>query len=280
MPMSCLPVSLYADLGAGRRTLADWFRFAAALGLDGADISVLHLPGRDAAALDSVRRQAADAGVVIPMMVTYTDFTHPDPATRARQSDELRACIEAAARLGVQYLRVTAGQAHPGVDRETGIAWASAGLIACVQEAADAGIVLAYENHTQGYGWTHYDFSLPAEIYLEIVRRTAGSGLQLLFDTGNNLVNSEDPLPILDAVIDRVAVLHVADMARVGHFEPTVIGTGAAPLAAIFRRLHQQGFDGWVSVEEGSKTGEDGFHRAIPYVRALWEETKRAECGA
>jgi sugar phosphate isomerase/epimerase len=271
MRMSCLPVSLYADIGAGRRTLADWFRFAAALGLDGADISVLHLPGRDAASLDSLHRQAEDAGVVIPMMVTYTDYTHPDPTIRARQNDELRSCIDAAARLGVGYLRVTAGQGHPGVERETGIAWACAGLTACVEYAAAAGIVLAYENHTMGYGWTQYDFSLPADIYLEIVRRTAGSGLQLLFDTGNNLVNSEDPLPILEAVIDRVAVLHVADMARVGHFEPTVVGTGVSPLAAIFRRLHQHGFDGWVSVEEGSKTGEEGFRKAIPLVRALWE---------
>jgi len=274
MRMSCLPVSLYADFGAGRRTLADWFRFAAALGLDGADISVLHLPGRDTTSLDSLRRQAEDAGVVIPMMVTYTDFTHPDLAIRARQSDELRACIEAGARLGVNYLRVTAGQAHPGVARETGISWACAGLTACVQDATAAGIVLAYENHTMGYGWTHYDFSLPADIYLEIVRRTAGSDLQLLFDTGNNLVNSEDPLPILDEVVDRVAVLHVADMARVGHFEPTVVGTGVAPLSALFRRLHQHGFDGWVSVEEGSKTGEEGFRKAIPLVRALWEATR------
>lgn len=273
MPMSCLPVSLYADLSAGHRTLADWFRFAAALGLDGADISVAHLPGRDAAALAPLRRQAEDAGVAIPMMVTYTDFTHPDPEVRARQADELRACIEAATHLGVGYLRVTAGQSHPGVSRDEGIAWACAGLTACVEEATAAGVTLCYENHTIGYGWTHYDFSLLGDIYLEIVRHTEGSGLQLLFDTANNLVNSEDPLPILDEVIERVAVIHAADMARMGHFEPTVVGTGVSPLAEIFRRFRQRGFDGWLSIEEGSKTGEEGFRRAVPTVRRLWEES-------
>ncbi len=276
MRMSCLPVSLYADLSAGRRTLADWFRFAAALGLDGADISVAHLPGRDAASLTPLRRQATDAGVVIPMMVTYTDFTHPDAATRARQVDELRSCIEAATHLGVGYLRVTAGQNHPDIQRDEGIAWACAGLTACVEEARAAGVTLCYENHTIGYGWSHYDFSLPSDIYLEIVRKTEGSGLQLLFDTANNLVNGEEPLPILEAVINRVAVLHVADMARKGVFEPTVVGTGVSPLAALFHRLHQHGFNGWVSVEEGSKTGEEEFWRAIPLVRALWEEAKMA----
>ena len=276
MPMSCLPVSLYADISAGRRTLADWFRFAAELGLDGADISVAHLPGRDAASLAPLRCQAEDAGVAIPMMVTYTDFTHPDPAIRARQSDELRSCIEAATHLGVGYLRVTAGQNHPGVQRAEGIAWACAGLTACVTDATAAGVTLCYENHTIGYGWSHYDFSLPSDIFLEIVRRTEGSGLQLLFDTANNLVNGEDPLPVLEAVIDRIAVVHAADMARKGVFEPTVVGTGVSPLAAIFRHLHRHGFDGWLSVEEGSKTGEAGFRQAIPLVRALWEEAEES----
>ena len=272
MRMSCLPVSLYADLSAGRRSLADWFRFAAELGLDGADISVAHLPGRDAASLAPLRRQAEEAGVVIPMVVTYTDFTHPNPAVRAQQIDELRSCIEAATHLGAGYLRVTAGQSHPGVSRDEGIAWACAGLTACVEEASAAGVTLCYENHTIGYGWTERDFSLPADIFLEIVRRTEGSGLQLLFDTANNLVNNEEPLPVLEEVIDRIAVVHAADMARKGHFEPTVVGTGLSPLAAIFRRLHQHGFDGWLSVEEGSKTGEAGFRQAIPRVRMLWEE--------
>ena len=276
MRMSCLPVSLYADLSAGRRSLADWFRFAAELGLDGADISVAHLPGRDAASLAPLRRQAEDAGVAIPMMATYTDFTHPDAAIRARQSDELRSCIEAATHLGVSYLRVTAGQNHPGIQRDEGIAWACAGLTACVTDATAAGVTLCYENHTIGYGWSHYDFSLPSAIFLEIVRRTEGSGLQLLFDTANNLVNGEEPLPVLEAVIDRIAVVHAADMARKGVFEPTVVGTGVSPLAAIFRRLRQHGFDVWVSVEEGSKTGEDGFWRAIPRVRRLWEEVEES----
>jgi len=271
MRMSCLPVSLYADLSASRCSLADWFRFAADLGLDGADISVAHLPGRDAASLAPLRRQAEDAGVAIPMMVTYTDFTHPDPAIRAQQADELRFCIEAAAHLGVGYLRVTAGQKHPGVQRAEGITWACAGLTACVADATAAGVILCYENHTIGYGWTHYDFSLPSDIFRDIVQRTEGSGLQLLFDTANNLVNSEEPLPVLEAVIERIAVVHVADMARKGVYEPTVVGTGVSPLAAIFRRLQQHGYDGWLSVEEGSKTGEEGFRQAIPRVRTLWK---------
>src|SRR5215213_5762823 len=114
MKLSCLPVSLYPELSAGQRTLADWFRFAAELGLDGADVSVVHLASTDAAYLRELRGQATDAGVQIAMLVTYADFTHPDSAERVRQVDLLRRYINVAALLETPYIRVTAGQAHPG----------------------------------------------------------------------------------------------------------------------------------------------------------------------
>ncbi|MBX2999695.1 MAG: TIM barrel protein [Caldilineaceae bacterium] len=272
MKFSSLPVSLYADITAGRRSLADWFRFAADLGLDGADMSVAHLPGRDPAALDQLRQQAHDAGVAIPVMVTYTDFTYPDAEERKRQSSSLRMFIEAAARMGVSHLRVTAGQAHPGVSREDGIHWAVEGLISCLDYADEMRVTLLYENHTIGYGWTHYDFSQPAEIFLEIVRRTEGSGLRILFDTANPLARGEDPLMILDAVQHRLGVVHVNDIRQAGAFEPVVAGTGVSPIRAVFERLHAIGFDGWISIEEASRTGEEGFRQAIPYVIGLWGE--------
>ena len=119
MPFSCLPASLYPEISSGERTLAGWFRLAADIGLDGADISVAHLDSLEGPYLDGLRRQAQDAGVVIAGMVTYTDFTHPDPAVRSQHRQELRSYIDAAAQLGVNFLRVTAGQNHPGVNGRT-----------------------------------------------------------------------------------------------------------------------------------------------------------------
>jgi sugar phosphate isomerase/epimerase len=268
--LSCLPVSLYADFNAGRRSLVDWFRFAAELGLDGADISVAHLPSLDPADLDELRRQAHNAGVQIPMMVTYSDFTHPDAAARARQADEVRAYITAAQRLGVSLLRVTAGQAHPETSRADGLDWAVAGLTSCLDDAERAHVTLIYENHTKGSVWTYNDFSQPAEIFLEIVERTRGSNLRLLFDTANTLATGDDPLAVLEQVKHRIAAVHVNDIRREGYFEPVVVGQGVAPIREIFSTLVQAGFDGWVSVEEASMTGEDGFRRAIPRTEEMW----------
>ncbi|RME63069.1 MAG: sugar phosphate isomerase/epimerase [Caldilineae bacterium] len=270
MRLSCLPVSFYPDFTQGERSLGDWFRFAAALGLDGADVSIAHLAGAGPDMLRGLRGEAADAGVVIAGMVTYTDFTHPDPDERARQVDMLRRAIETGHTLGVDFLRVTAGQAHPGVERADGVAWAVAGLLSCLDEAEAAGVQLVYENHTIGYGWTYFDFSQPADVFLEIVERAADPRLGVLFDTANNLARSEDPLAVLEQVIHRVAVVHASDIRRAGAFEPVVLGTGVAPNREVFRRLQAAGWDGWLSVEEASRTGEAGFVQAITAARRMW----------
>jgi sugar phosphate isomerase/epimerase len=272
MKFSCLPVSLYPDLTEGKRTLADWFRLAADLGLDGADVSVVHLPGRQASDLRPVRRQAEDAGVQIAMLVTYADFTHPDAAERTRQIVEIQQFCDVAAALGAGFIRVTAGQKHPGVGRAEGIEWAVAGLTACLDKAAQTGVTLCYENHTKGYAWTYNDFSQPAGIFLEIVRRTEGSGLRLLYDTANTLAAGDDPLAVLDQVKHRVSMVHVNDIRRAGFFEPCLLGTGVAPVREIFSTLAQTGFNGWISIEEASKLGEDGFRKAIPTAKRLWNE--------
>ena len=234
MKLSCLPVSLYPDLSSGAVTLADWFRFAADLGLDGADISVAHLDSLISSHLATIRGQAQDAGVQIPMLVTYSDFTHPDAGVRQQQAESLRTQIGAAADLGARFLRVTAGQAHPDIDEADGLAWAATGLSACLDDAREAGVTLCYENHTIGYGWTERDFSLPATRFLEIVARTTNTDLKILFDTANTLVTGDDPLVVLDAVLDRVAVVHVSDIRRASDFEPVEIGTGAAAAGSDF----------------------------------------------
>jgi sugar phosphate isomerase/epimerase len=169
-------------------------------------------------------------------------------------------------------MRVTAGQNHPGLERAAGIDWAVAGLTACLEKAASTGVTLCYENHTKGYAWSYNDFSQPADRFLEIVQRTEGTSLRLLYDTANTLAAGDDPLAVLEAVKDRVSVVHVNDIRRPGFFEPCLVGAGVAPVKAIFQTLVQNGFDGWVSVEEASKTGEEGFRLAIPATERLWVE--------
>lgn len=270
MKLSCLPVSLYPDFVAGRRTLGDWFRMAAELGLDGADVSVAHITSRAPTDLAALRREAGAAGVQIVMLATYTDFTHPDPKQRADQSDELYRWIEAATRLGASFLRITAGQAHSGVSEADGLAWAVAGLTACLNDARAAGVRLLYENHVRGAIWSANDFTQPAARFLEVFRRTSASSLEVLFDTANCLALNDDPLDVLQQVRDRVGAVHLSDIRQAGAFEPTVIGTGVAPIPQLLGMLVANGFDGWISIEEASRTGDEGFRQAVAYADAAW----------
>jgi len=274
MKFSTLPVSFYRDFAGGQRSLGEWFRFAGELGLDGADISIAHLASLTPSYLAQLRREASDAGVQVAMVVTYSDFTHPDAQERLRQQGEVHSFIDAAAQLGAPFVRVTAGQRHPAVNEVEGIAWAVEGLTSCLDHAAQAGVTLTYENHTKGSVWTYNDFTQPARIFLEVMERTAGTGLRLLYDTANTLGSGDDPLAVLEAVLDRIDVIHVNDIQRAGVFEPCLVGTGVAPNRAIFTRLTAAGFDNWISVEEASNTGEEGFRRAIPYVKELWAEVQ------
>jgi sugar phosphate isomerase/epimerase len=89
MLLSCLPVSLYDEFRAGRRTLPDWFRLAKSLGLDGADISVAHVPSRAPRDLDDLRDAAGDAGVRIAIVAAYSDFTQPEAVERAGQIEDV-----------------------------------------------------------------------------------------------------------------------------------------------------------------------------------------------
>jgi sugar phosphate isomerase/epimerase len=274
--LSCLPVSLYPDIIAGRISLGAWARTGAELGLDAVDASILFFPDRTPAVLARARRAVEGEGISLGMMSTYPDFTHPDARTRAREIDAARATIDIAAALGMSYVRAIAGQAHPGTERQAGQMWAVAGLEAMVKHSRGTGVEVVYENHDQAGVMAYPDFSARQEVFLAIYRATACFGLGINYDTGNATALTPNPLVLLDAVLDRVRTLHVSDTSAVGeHIRPCVIGTGLAPLETIFRRLHQANWDGYVSIEEASGTGREGIEVAVRHVRRLWQETRK-----
>ncbi len=150
--------------------------------------------------------------------------------------------------------------------------WAAHGLTACLDDAASAGVQLLYENHVRGAVWSFNDFTQPAERFLQVIQRTEGSELGVLFDTANCLALNDDPLAVLAQVQDRVGAIHLSDIRRAGAFEPTVIGGGVAPIPQILERMVAGGFDGWISIEEASRTGEEGFRTAVDFADQAWQE--------
>ena len=272
MNLSCLPVSFFPDIIEGRMRLGEWARMGRELGLEAIDISILFVRDRSAAALAAMRQEVEDEGMSVTMMSTYPDFTHPDPAQRARELAKEREAVIVAAALGVRLVRVVAGQAHPETGRDEGIGWAIEGIRKLVETAGDLGPRLVYENHGKPGAWQYTDFSQPADVFLEIVRGTADIDLPINFDTANAVAFTDDPLGLLDQVVDRVISVHAADTSVKGQLLPVIVGQGIAPIAAVFRRLHRAGWDGWVCIEEASRQGRRGVEEAAEFVRRTWAE--------
>jgi len=271
MRLSCLPVSFFAEIIDGRMPVAEWARMGRALGLDAIDLSILFVQPRTVEQARNLRRQIEDAGSRVAMITTYPDFTHPDAAQRREELSLAIETVHIAEALGAELIRVTAGQAHPATGRAEGIGWAVEGLSRLVEAVRGAPVRPVYENHAKPGAWEYTDFSTPPEIFLEIARGTAPSGLGINFDTGNAAAFAADPLALLDQVLDRVVSVHVADTAAFGELKPVPIGTGIAPIPAIMERLVKSGWDGWLCMEEASFQGQAGIDAAARFVRTAWQ---------
>jgi sugar phosphate isomerase/epimerase len=267
-------VSYFAQIIAGTMSVGEWARQAAQVGLDAIDLSILFVRDLEASDLRAMRQEIESAGMSVAMITTYPDFTHPIAEIRACEAVLLEQHLAAAGQLGAEMVRVTAGQAHPETEREDGIGWAVEGLIAALPIAEQHGLQLVFENHSKPGVWDYADFSHPTDIFRAIVEGTAGTALGINFDTANTLVAGDDPMPVLEQVLDRLVSVHAADTRTRGTLKPTVIGTGLVPFAEIFALLRDSGFDNWICIEEASGTGQAGVEEAVRFVRQAWADTR------
>lgn len=272
MKVSCLPVSLFSQIIDGEISLKRWAKDAKKVGLDGMDVSMAFFKNHTPTYLSTVKTEIEEAGLPIIMATTYPDFTHPDIVQREREMEYLRRDIALCSELDVMYLRVLAGQAHPGMGIDEGTALAIEGLKQSARIADKYNLKLLYEDHAKPGAWHYIDFSFPPRIFLNISEGIKNTSIGINFDTGNIVAYGEDPLKILEKVLPKVETIHVSDMKRSGEFSPTLIGTGVVPFNEIFSYLKSKDFDKWLCIEEASYTGMDGIKKAVDFVRETWEK--------
>jgi sugar phosphate isomerase/epimerase len=272
MRLSCLPVSFFADIVAGRMSVAAWARMGAELGLDAIDLSILFVPDRSLNYAARLRQQIEGEGMRVAMVTTYPDFTHPQASQRAQELLLEQEAMALAAELGAELVRVTAGQAHPETGLEAGVNWAIEGLTSLVESTHDIGVTPVYENHAKPGIWQYTDFSQPPEIFLRIAEGTAPCNLGINFDTGNAATFAPDPVGLLEQVIGRVVSVHASDSAVRGELRHVLLGTGVTPFSHLFSCLKRAGWDGWICMEEASFQGPAGVESAARFVRETWRE--------
>ena len=272
MKLSCLPVSFFKQIIEGEMSIGEWARIGKEAGLDAIDLSVLFLKSLDEDYLAEVRDEIESNGMSLAMVTSYPDFTHPDPEERVRQIEREKAYISAVGRLGGKLIRMTSGQAHPGLREEDGIRWALEGLFACEEAGLEAGVKLVLENHGKPGNWDYTDFDQPTHIFLALAEGIRDTSIGINFDTANPIAFGDDPLPILEKVIDRVASIHASDTESRGALNHVLLGTGLVPFRELFGYLKSSGFDGWICMEENSRLGRQGLLDATAFVKRTWSE--------
>jgi sugar phosphate isomerase/epimerase len=144
------------------------------------------------------------------------------------------------------------------------------------------------ENHYKDGYWRHPEFAQDLDVFLEIIGQIDSPWFGVNYDPSNAIVAGDDPLAVLAAVKSRVVTMHASDRyltsgtiadlkaqdGSVGYarnLKHGVIGKGLNDYDAIFSTLRQEGFDGWVSIEDG-ENGMDELRESAAFLRAKMAE--------
>jgi sugar phosphate isomerase/epimerase len=275
----------------GTMSLVTWLDMARALGIDGVELYSGMIDLQDPARWPHWRAEILRRGLAMPMLCCSPDFTQPDPALRQREIDRELHWIDMTAALGGQYCRVLSGQKRPDVTTDQGLSLAASAIITCLPYAADRGVTLILENHYKDNYWTHPEFAQRADLFCALVDRVDDAGhsnFGVNFDPSNALIAGDDPIALLARVRHRVVTMHASDRyltegtpgdlrdeegsegyaARLHHGE---IGRGLIDYPSVFRLLHEAGFDGWISIEDGVD-GMEQLQRSVTFLRRKMAE--------
>ena len=267
----------------GAMSLRQWIELAATLDIAGLEFYSGFLGLKDPAGWPEVRRLAAECGLSIPMFCCSPDFTHPDPAFRRREIDTEKHWIDATAALGGRFCRVLSGQYRPELSREEGLRYAEESILACLEHAGPMGITLTIENHYKDNYWKFPEFAQKMDLFCALVGRIESPRFGVNYDPSNAFLAGDDPLELLEHVKGRVVTMHASDrylaqgtledLKRADGVEGYarqlkhgVIGEGLNDYDRIFSTLQGAGFDGWVSIEDGTE-GMDQLRRSVAFLK-------------
>jgi len=188
------------------------------------------------------------------------------------------------ASLGGGFCRVLSGQRRAEVSRADGVRWTVECITSLLDYAAERGIVLTMENHYKDGYWLYPEFAQKLDVFLEIIERIDSPHFGVNYDPSNAIIAGEDPLVVLAAVKHRVVSMHASDRYLISgtledllqqdgslgyakNLKHGVIGKGLNDYDAIFSTLHEEGFDGWISIEDG-ENGMDELRESVRFLRA------------
>ena len=283
--LSVFPKCYMDDLCiTGTMTLFDWIELAATLGVDGVEMYPGFFKTFEPEYLERVKMHLAEHRLEAPMMCASPDFTTRDVQARQAEIEREKQMIDVTAELGGRFCRVLSGQRRQDVSRAEGIRWTVESINSLLDHAASRNVVLNMENHYKDGYWRYPEFAQNLDIFVEIINQIDSPWFGVNYDPSNAIVNGEDPLEVLAAVKHRVVSMHASDrylasgtledltqqdgsLGYAKNLTHGVIGKGLNNYDAIFSTLKGEGFDGWISIEDGLN-GMDELRESVSFLRA------------
>ncbi|HWL54136.1 MAG TPA: sugar phosphate isomerase/epimerase family protein [Chthoniobacteraceae bacterium] len=288
MQLACSPISLARTIKSHEMNTHGFIRYCADLSFEGVEIfDTRSFPWfwKDAGDVRHCLQWAAEAGITICGYACENNFARTDSREFEREVAIVLNAIDEAALCGAPVLRIFGGYhrengGEAGLNTAEAFGMICAGLERCLPHAEARGVVLGLENHGR----------LPGHSYelAGLIRRFDSPFLKATFDPANFIANNmdepEDPLAAYRRLKEMVVHVHVKDFGKPvldpkRRVEPCLPGRGEVPLRQFLSELHQDGYNGFCSLEyeagriipelEGIPQCLAYFKEAIAVIRAV-----------
>ncbi|MFC4031977.1 sugar phosphate isomerase/epimerase family protein [Streptomyces polygonati] len=218
---------------------------------------------------DEVRALFDKHGLALSALAYYENNLHPDETRRSEIAAHVRANVDAAQLLGVEYVGTFIGR-HPGLSVKENLALASRELPALVEYAGERGVKIIIENCVME-GWHPDGYPGNLAYSPELWEWMFDLGFYLNYDPSHLLWLGIDPVAALKPYIGRIPHAQAKDAQldprardRYGFFGRTVEradgwdsgwwryrvpGLGDVDWRRIVDTLYEGGFTGVLSVE-------------------------------
>ena len=260
----------FSTLGCPDWGWAQILKNAKEMGFDGIEIRGLEgemrpermarfLPGRQQ---DTLRELKA-RGLVLTDIGTSAMFHDPDKLSDAL--DEGRAAIDVCARMGIPFIRVFGDRVPDPAHEADTVRQVVGGIQALCDYAEGTGVGVLIEAHGE------FNVASRLAAVLESVGRDS---FGILWDIGNSDDDCGDEFErFYEPFRPYIRHIHVKDQLRDEKHTLTHIGKGQIPIGPIVRRLRDDGFDGFLSLEWEKKWNpwldepEVAFPEYVSYIK-------------
>ena len=243
---------------------------AAKLGFDGVEILHRQMENESADYMNGLKRRAWEAGLDLIMLSIHQDFVDPSETERQEAIDHTKHCIDLAHQMGIPAIRLNTGRwgtirsfddlmaadgqepALDGYTDEDAIGWCVDSIRQCLPHAAQAGVVMALENH--------WGLSTSVDVLLRIHQEVGDPWLGINMDTGNYV---GDPYPQIEKLAPHASIIQAKTYPGGGVWY--TLDLDYPRIAGIVR---DAGFQGYVSLEmEGNAPAEQAVAESYQVLR-------------